>query len=78
MTLNSSGLEVNVKDIMLPQNPFTNILTVNTTLTVLEDQRYTAVVAFSNLAGEFSNTVKTNFGKIYKHKKTSSSIYILL
>ena len=68
-----------VTDIMLPQDPFTNVLTVNTTLTVLEDQRYTAEVALSNLAGVFSNTIETNFGKIYKRKKkTSSSIYILL
>ena len=66
--LSSSGLEANVTDIVLPQDPFTNILTVNTTLTVLEDQRYTAVVSFSNLAGEFSNTIETNFGEIYKHK----------
>ena len=78
MDLFSSGLEANVTDIMLPQDPFTNILTVNTTLTVLEDQRYTAVVALSNLAGEFSNTIGIEFGKIYIHKKTSSSIYILL
>ena len=51
----SSSTQVDsVDDIMLPQDAFTNILTVNATLTVLEDQRYTAVVSFSNLAGEFS------------------------
>ena len=53
----------NVTDIMLPQDPFTNVLTVNTTLTVLEDQRYTAVVSFSNLAGEFSNSSTVDFSK---------------
>ena len=42
--------------ISVPQDTDTNILTVNTTLTVLEDQRYTAVVSFSNLAGEFINS----------------------
>ena len=55
MDLFSSSTQVSsVDDIMLPQDPATNMLTVNTTLTVLEDQRYTAVVSFSNLAGEFS------------------------
>ena len=50
-------------DIMLPQDTDTNILTVNTTLIVLEDQRYTAVVSFSNLAGVFSNSSTVNFSK---------------
>ena len=48
---------------MLPQDIDINILTVNTTLTVLEDQRYTAVVSFSNLAGEFSNSSTVDFSK---------------
>ena len=52
-----------VDDIMLPQDPDTNILTANTTLTVLEDQRYTAVVSFSNLAGEFSTKSIDIFGE---------------
>ena len=50
-------------DIVLPQDTDTNILSVNTTLTVLEDQRYTAVVSFSNLAGEFSNSSTVDFSK---------------
>ena len=53
-----------VDDIMLPQDPFTNILTVNTTLTVLEDQRYTAIVSYSNLAGEFNTTSEINLSKL--------------
>ena len=53
----------NVTNIMLPQDTDTNILTVNTTLTVLEDQRYTAVVSFSNLAGEFIHSSTVNFSK---------------
>ena len=53
-----------VNDIMLPQDPATNIQTVNTTLTVLEDQRYTAVVSFCNLAGEFNTTSKIKFSKL--------------
>ena len=77
VNLNSSGLEANVTDIVLPQDPFSNVLTVNTTLTVLEDQRYTAVVSFSNLAGVFSNSIKTNFGKIYKHKKEQVQSHII-
>ena len=54
-----------VDDIMLPQDTDTNILTVNTILTVLEDQRYTstAVVSFSNLAGEFSAKSIDIFGE---------------
>ena len=52
-----------VNNIMLPQDTNTNILTVNTTLTVLEDQRYTAVVSFSNLAGEFSTKSIDILGK---------------
>ena len=52
-----------VDDVMLPQDTDTNILTVNTTLTVLEDQRYTAVVSFSNLAGEFSTKSINIFGE---------------
>ena len=53
-----------VDNIMLPQDTDTNILTVNTTLTVLEDQRYTAVVSFSNLAGEFNTISEIKFGKL--------------
>ena len=53
-----------VNNVMLPQDTDTNILTVNTTLTVLEDQRYTAVVSFSNLAGEFSTTSEIKFSKL--------------
>ena len=49
---------------MLPQDTDTNILTVNTTLTVIEDQRYTAVVSFSNLAGEFNTTSEIKFSKL--------------
>ena len=61
----SSGtLVANVTDIVLPQDPESNTLTVNTTLTVLEDQRYTAVVSFTNLAGEFSNNIGIEFGRI--------------
>ena len=52
-----------VDNIMLPQDTATNVLTVNTKLTVLEDQRYTAVVAFSNLAGEFSTKSIDIFGE---------------
>ena len=48
---------------MLPQDTDADVLTVNTTLTVLEDQRYTAVVSFSNLAGEFSNSSTVDFSK---------------
>ena len=59
----SISLVDSVDDIMLPQDPATNILTVNTTLTVLEDQRYTAVVSFSNLAGEFSTKSIDIFGE---------------
>ena len=61
--INNDIVVDNVTDIMLPQDTNTNILTVNTTLTVLEDQRYTAVVSFSNLAGEFSNSRTVNFSK---------------
>ena len=50
-------------DIVLPQDTDTNILSVNTTLIVLEDQRYTALVSFSNLAGEFSNSSTVDFSK---------------
>ena len=53
----------NVTAIMLPQDTDADVLTVNTTLTVLEDQRYTAVVSFSNLAGEFSNSSTFDFSK---------------
>ena len=53
-----------VDNIMLPQDTDTNILTVNTTLTVLEDQRYTAVVSFSNLAGDFNTTSEMSFSKL--------------
>ena len=49
---------------MFPQDTDTNILTVNTTLTVLEDQRYTAVVSFSNLAGDFNTISEIKFGKL--------------
>ena len=49
---------------MLPQDTNTNVLTVNTTLTVLEDQRYTAVVSFSNLAWEFNTTSEIKFSKL--------------
>ena len=49
---------------MVPQDSDTNILTVNTTLTVLEDQRYTAVVSFSNLAGDFNTISEIKFGKL--------------
>ena len=52
-----------IDDVLLPQDTDTNILTVNTTLTVLEDQRYTAVVSFSNLAGEFSTKSIDIFGE---------------
>ena len=50
-------------NIVLPQDTDTNVLIVNTTLTVLEDQRYTAVVSFSNLAGVFSNSSTVDFSK---------------
>ena len=60
----SSSTQVgSVDNIMVPQDTATNILTVNTTLTVLEDQRYTAVVSFSNLAGEFSIMSIDTLGK---------------
>ena len=59
----SISLVGSVDDVMVPQDPATNILTVNTTLTVLEDQRYTAVVSFSNLAGVFSTKSVDIFGK---------------
>ena len=49
--------------IPLPHHTDTNVLTVNTTLTVLEDNRYTAVLSFSNLAGEFSNSSTVHFCK---------------
>ena len=61
--VNNSIVVDNVTDIMLPQDTDTNVLTVNTTLTVLEDQRYTAVVSFSNLGGEFSNSSTVDFSK---------------
>ena len=49
---------------MLPTDSvYTNVLTINTTLTVLEDQRYTAVVSFSNLAEEFNITSEISFCK---------------
>ena len=64
MDLFSSSVQVgSVDDIVLPQDTDTNILTVNTTLTLLEDQRYTVVVSFSNLAGEFSTKSIVIFGK---------------
>ena len=54
-----------------------NVLTVNTALTVLEDQRYTAVVSFSNLAGEFSNSSTVDFSKdISKLRKQLKYIII--
>ena len=65
MELFSSNAQVdNVTNIMLPQDTDTNILTVNTTLTVIEDQRYTAVVSFINLAGEFNTTSEIQFSKL--------------
>ena len=62
---------------MLRKDTNTNILTVNTTLTVLEDQRYTAVVSFSNLAGEFSNSNTVDFSKtsLYFRKQFVTEIY---
>ena len=60
----NNGIVVdNVTDILVPQDTDTNILTVNTTLTVLEDQRYTALLSFSNLAGKFSNSSTVDFSK---------------
>ena len=53
---------------MLPQDTDADVLTINTTLTVLEDQRYTAVVSFSNLAGEFSNSSTVDFSKDIKKR----------
>ena len=61
--LNNSIVVDNVTDVMLPQDPDTSKLTVNTTLTVLEDQRYTAIVSFSYLAGVFSNLSTVDFSK---------------
>ena len=63
---------------MLPQDPFTNILTVNTTLTVLEDQRYTAVVSFSNLAGEFSTKSIDIFGELTLEMISVSDSYTIV
>ena len=60
---NSIVVVDNVTNIMLPQDTDTDVLTVNTTLTVLEDQRYTAVVSFSNPAGKFSNSSTVDFSK---------------
>ena len=59
----SISLVRSVDDVMVPHETATNILTVNTTLTVLEDQRFTAVVSFSNLAGVFSTKSIDVFGK---------------
>ena len=63
----SSTIVANVTDIMMPQDPEIYILTVNTALTVLEDQRYTAVVSFSNLAGEFQKSSEINFSKLIEN-----------
>ena len=60
---NNDTLVGNATNTMFPQDSATNVLIVNTTLTVLEDQRYTAVVSFSNLAGEFSNSSTVDFSK---------------
>ena len=55
----------NVKNVTLPLDTDNNLMTVNTTLTVLEDQRYNAKVTFSNLAGDFEIlTSETNFSKL--------------
>ena len=47
--------------ISVPQDTDTIILTVNTTMTILEDQTYTAVLSFSNLAGDFNNSSTIDF-----------------
>ena len=52
----------------VPQNTINNnVLTVGTALTVQEDLRYTAVVSFSNLAGEFNMTSEINFSKLIEN-----------
>ena len=61
--LNSDIVVDNFTDIMFPQDTATNMLTVNTTLTVLEDQTYTAKATFRNLGGDFSNSSTVDFSK---------------
>ena len=64
--INSSNNTVgSVDDVILDQSTSADcgVLTVNTTLTVLEDQRYIAIMSFSNLTGCFNNLIKIEFGK---------------
>ena len=61
--VNNGTLVDNVTDIMFPQDTDTNILTVNTTMTVPEDQLYTTDVTFRNLGGDFSNSSTVDFSK---------------
>ena len=61
--VNNGTLVDNVTDITLSQDTDTNILTVNTTLNVLEDQKYTANAIFRNLGGDFSNSSTVDFSK---------------
>ena len=66
-TINIAFNNIIITDAILPQNIINNILTVNSTLTVLEDQRYTAVVSFSNLAGEFDMISEMSFSKLMEN-----------
>ena len=66
--INSSNNTVgSVDDVILDQSTSADCgvleLTVNTTLTVLEDQRYIAIMSFSNLTGYYNNFIKIEFGK---------------
>ena len=59
--LSSSNVVVNEADgILLPEDTSIEVVTVNTTLPVQDDQRYTVVVSFRNLAGYFRINISVN------------------
>ena len=50
-------------NILVPKNISGDVLTVHTTVNILEDQRYTIVVSFNSFGNVFDTRSIANFGK---------------
>ena len=58
--INSNGVVNEADGILLPEDTSIGVVTINTTLPVQDDQRYTVVVSFRNLAGYFRINISVN------------------
>ena len=65
-------------DVQLTNITDSNILTASNILTLLEDERYTAIVSFSNVGGDFTTDSIATFSKCTSDEYVITCVIIFI